>query len=183
MRRPILAAALAAWGLAAGLIPGQPPEPPHPAPRRAVLAHDVEVRAGPSWQFAATGALARGSEVAVLSEENGWLAIQPPAGSSSWIANRFLAFPDGDKEKLPAGLQRAYVTGVAPVPVRLGRDGSGVPLGVEQVRLQPGAIVVLLDEQVTSEDTTWSRIQPPAPEVRYVPKAALEKDATLPAVQ
>ena len=183
MRNRILAAALAAWGLAAGLIPGQPPEPPPPAPKQAVLAHAVEVRAGPSWQFAATGALERGSPVVILAEENGWLAIQPPGGASSWIANRFLKFPDQDKDKPPVGPQRAYVTGEAPVPVRLGRDGSNQPLGVEQVRLQPGAIVLLLGDQVSFEDTTWNRIQPPASEVRYVPKEALDEKATLPAIQ
>lgn len=179
MRRRVLAAVLAAWGLAAGLMHSQPPGPPPAATHRAGLAHNVEVRAGPSWQFAATGTLERGAEVEVLSEENGWLTIRPPAGSCSWVADRFLK----DPEKPTPGVKNAIIAGDVAVPVRVGRTGFNQPLPIEApVRLQRGTIVVLLGQQVTFEDTTWQCIQPTDSEVRYVPKEALDEKAELPPV-
>jgi hypothetical protein len=145
-----------------------------PARKGVIEAPVVEVRSGPSPQMPATGRLQRGETIEVLREEQGFLAITPPAGSVSWIADRFLDVIDPSAE-----LRRAKVIGDVPVPVRLGETGRREPLGVKQVDLQPGTIVVVTGPKVTADGTTWWPIQPPASEVRYVPKEAVSMDGSL----
>src|SRR5688572_4529476 len=51
-----------------------------------VTATEVAVRSGPGDGMPETGTLPAGTTVIVHHEEpNGWLAIQPPRGSVSWV--------------------------------------------------------------------------------------------------
>src|SRR5262245_38651937 len=45
----------------------------------------AEVRGGPSDIFPLTGRLCQGQSVPIVGEQNGFFAITPPPGSSSWI--------------------------------------------------------------------------------------------------
>src|SRR5258708_5309960 len=58
-----------------------------------VTLPQVEVRSGPTTKYQATSVLKQGDRVLVLrqsKDQPGWLAIQPPAGSFSWINAKYV---------------------------------------------------------------------------------------------
>ena len=83
---------------------------------------EVRVRAGQSEQFRETSTLKRGMQVVVDHEElGGWLAIQAPPGSVSWVQMHFIEF-DVSKPKPENAIVTEDVT-LAP-----GRVGETQPL-------------------------------------------------------
>jgi hypothetical protein len=136
-----------------------------------VTAPEVEVRSGPSAdpKLYVTGRLHQGDRVKVVKEtEGGWLAIQPPPGSVSWVNGRFVQ---------PAG-QSAVILG-DDVPVRVGLMGHYDVAGFQQatvqgVKLQRGTLVVLLGQAVVADDGSWWPIQPAPAEVRYIPEGTVQ---------
>ena len=93
---------------------------------------------------------------------SGWLAIEPPPGSFSWIEKRAI-------EDLGEGRGRVAVSAAA---VRAGRDDISLPTG-PWVTLRRGADLVLLDRpplilRQGEERRVWYAIKPPASEVRYI---------------
>jgi hypothetical protein len=141
-----------------------------PAPDElAVSAAEVEVRSGPSPKFYATGKLYRGQKVQVVRDREapeGWLAIKPPPGSFSWIKSLFLKQVDAQTG--------VVVAGDVPVPVRVGSSVTNVPPSVEQVKLQRGTQVVILDKPLYADSGAWVPIQAPPQEVRYIPAEAVK---------
>jgi hypothetical protein len=127
---------------------------------------EVEVRSGKSREFYPTSKLRQGDRVKVLrEEEDGWLAIEPPPGSFSWVNARFI-------ERDSTG-RSAVVKGVD-VPVRIGSSLANKPPDVQQVKLQPGTQLVILGESMVGADGRWWPITPPPSEVRYIPKDAVQ---------
>ena len=136
----------------------------------------AEVRGGPSEIFPVTGRLRQGERVTVLGEQEGFYAILPPSGSSSWVLDRAL------KPVAPAAGGRAteaYVQADG-APVHVGSADSVTLLAVEAwrsdgrpQRLKRGTIVRLLGDQSMSDKELWRRIQPTPAEVRYVIRDAL----------
>lgn len=129
---------------------------------------EVQVHSGPSEKFYPTGKLRQGSPVHVIKEENGWLAITPPAGSFSWISGLVM---DVDRNR------RTGVVHADGVPVRVGSTMIDQEPTVEQVKLSRGTQVVILG---SPKDGKWWPIEPPPQEVRYIPKDAVR---TAPAVE
>lgn len=130
----------------------------------------VEVRGGQSSIFPITGYLRQGQSVRIQREENGWLAITPPAGSSSWIMERVL-------DSQPPRGQRSICRVLADdAPIQLGTAESASPLPHEVAKAKRGTMVVVLGEKTVSElrgeKTTWWRIQPVPSEVRWIAKDA-----------
>lgn len=127
-----------------------------------VTASEVEVRSGPSKQYYATDRLQKGQTVAVLKEENGWLAIKPPPGSFSWVNDRLI------EQNGP------YVYVKAPdTPLRVGSRIYGDPPSVQQVKVQPGTqLYVIGKKEVSPTDGTWLPVLPAAQEIRYLPADA-----------
>ena len=67
---------------------------PEPEPQRyTTVVRDAEVlvHCGPSLQLYTTNKLRQSEEVRVVKQEEGWLAIVPPADSFSWIMDRFIS--------------------------------------------------------------------------------------------
>jgi uncharacterized protein YraI len=142
------------------------------APRTAVIQSEVaEVRSGASEKFYVTNRLPRGSQVEILEEMPGnWLKIKPPVGSFSWVSTTLLdrTRPDG----------RIYVyadlKGLT-VPVYIGSDiVKDRRPDVAGVRLKHGELVVALAEPMQDKDGWWLPIEPPASEVRYLHRSAVE---------
>ncbi len=129
----------------------------------------AQVRGGPSEIFEPVGQLRQGDRVHVVSEKDGFYAITPPAGSSSWIMDRAISYG-----KPPANGQpfNAYVQ-LDDVRVRLGSPTSPRPLPVETVPVKRGTIIRVIGDRTLAEGTEWWRIQPPPAEVRYVARDAL----------
>jgi SH3-like domain-containing protein len=64
----------------------------------------LNVRSGPSLNYAKVGELAGGDKVALRGEFNSWLKIAPPAGSRVWISGdyvEYIAPPEPVKEPDP----------------------------------------------------------------------------------
>jgi hypothetical protein len=129
----------------------------------------ADVRGGPSDIFPVTGRLRQGQPVHVVSEQNGYFAITPPPGSSSWIDDAALRHA---RTPTPGKAFYSWVN-LDYAPVRLGSLESPTPLPVETVRLMRGTIVHVLGQQARAENKLWWRIEPPPAEVRYVARDAL----------
>lgn len=150
--------------------------PPFDAEIRQRVA---EVRGGQSTIYPITGRLSVGGRIRVKREENGWLAISPPAGSSSWVMERFL-------DQQPAVGRPVICTIVgdesATIPVLLGSADQPGPLAHQVATVKRGTMVVVLGDRATSdalgEKTTYWRIQPTANEVRWISKDATQSPTT-----
>ena len=128
---------------------------------------EVEVRSGPSPKYYATSKLRQGDRVKVLRTENdgAWLAIEPPAGSFSWINNRFI--------------ERSGSTGrvrADEVAVRAGSQLTNDPPKTELFKVKRGAQLVILDTRPVSaeEGGLWLPITPVPQEARYIPAEAVK---------
>ena len=141
----------------------------------------TEVRCQPSTNEGCyvTNLLRRGDRVKVLGDAGGgWLKVDPPASSFSWINTRFIHQPYPH-------LGHWVVDNEAQV-----RIGSSVVEELPQVKgsdLQKGAIVyqfvrqgVLGRAQVDTEGNTgtWLPIVPPPGEVRYLRKETIAPTAS-----
>jgi hypothetical protein len=149
-------------------------------PYRAVVTDpEVKVRAAPSDRLDDTGTLPRGTVVVVEKEEaNGWLAITAPYGSVSWIATQFIEDPAPDKPAPKNVFLHAGDDGEATLAV--GKVGLAQPLDIRRVKIPNGTGLMLIGPKVTFANKTWYPIQPPAGDVRYIPRTAVqfEKPAT-----
>ncbi len=56
-----------------------------------VRSKELHYRAGPGRNYSVLGTLKSGDEVKVVREFDGWLQIEPPAGSVAFVASRLLA--------------------------------------------------------------------------------------------
>lgn len=144
-----------------------------PLTGEVVVTTRTQVRSGPSEAFYATSMLVPGDRVTIVTEKEvpwlaakpvpaGWLAIKPPRGSFGWVNKRFLTItPNG-----------AIVGG--DTRVRIGSSLYGGLPNVEQVTLQKGLLVTVVDKEKTDVDGIWVPIAPATQEVRYIPANAVQ---------
>jgi hypothetical protein len=134
----------------------------------AVRVPIAEIRGGKSTLYPVTGSLRQGTPVRIQREEDGWLAITSPAGSSSWIQDRHV------KHYPARGGQRAYLVVLGDnIPVHLGTPDYAKPHEILSVNLQRGSIVFPIGVKITYKQTEWWRIEPAPSEVRYVARDAV----------
>jgi len=134
-----------------------------------VRVPEVLVRSGPSLQYYATSRLPQGTEVRVLKEEEGWLAITPPLDSFSWVKDLFI------KEVDPVA---HTAVALESAEVRVGSALQPEKRDVTKATLKKGDLIIILDEKRSiSEDGSWVKIQPPVSEYRYVPLDAVQPPA------
>jgi hypothetical protein len=128
----------------------------------------AEIRGGKSSIYPVTGLLRLGMPVKILRDEDGWLAITPPTGSSSWIQDRQV-------KHYPAhGNQRAYLVVLGDnVPVHLGTPDNPKPHEILTASLSRGTILFPIGARVTYKQMEWWRIEPASGEVRYVSRDAV----------
>jgi hypothetical protein len=141
-------------------------------PSRAVVTEDVtEVRCGPRSdpRLYATNLLRRGAVVEVVAERDGWLGIEPPPGSFSWISTRSVQ---------RVGESKVWVVvpdPETPVTVLVGSDLVDEEPTVEGVRVSRGTQVVQRGKEQATADGTWLPIEPPRGEVRWVRADAVRR--------
>jgi hypothetical protein len=134
-----------------------------PAPY-VVISPEVEVRSGPSLEYYLTSKLRRGDTVRVIREEaKGWLAIEPPAGSFSWINAK-------DVERTTSGV----AVSMDGAPLRVGSRLRNEPPTVERVRLKVGTQLFVIGRGEVSSDGTWLPVTPAPSEVRYIPAETVQ---------
>ena len=131
-------------------------------PGAEVTAATLDVYDAPGPAAMRTGKLRRGARVRVRGEESGWLAIEPPKGSFSWIEESAI-------EETEAGRARVVADRA---PVRPGSPVAKLP-GPPGVELERGAAVTLLDRPPLTirrggQTRTWVAIAAPKAESRYV---------------
>lgn len=141
---------------------------------RVITVPQAEVWCGPNTAngLYPTNALRQGDRVQVERElESGWLVIRPPAGSFSWINNRFvqyISFKYANYVVTPEGHDVPVLIGSSLKRDRPTRIG---------VRLPRGAQVRVAGRPMTDEEGTWLPIEPPEGEARYLRKEAVAQPA------
>lgn len=146
---------------------------------RTVVAARAQVWCGPSTSdgLYPTNELHQGDRVQVMQElGSGWLAIRPPAGSFSWINDRFV------QQKFPNYPATYVVThNDHPAPVLVGswvKSERPTKIGVT---LERGAQVRLAGGRfMTDSEGTWLPIESPEGELRYIRKEDVSQ--SIPAV-
>lgn len=142
------------------------------ADEAVVRASTAAVRGGRSSVFPVTATLRAGQAVRVIREEDNWLAIAPPDGSSSWVMERVL-----DPAPAPGRRSICVVLADDGVPVLLGTSDSATPHPNVVATLKRGTQVIATGEKATSDalgdKTVWWRILPSPNEVRWVSKDAV----------
>lgn len=141
---------------------------------RTVTVAQAELWCGPSTAngLYPTNVLRQGDRVQVERElDSGWLVVRPPAGSFSWINNRFVQY-----------ISSKYANYVVTydghdVPVLIGSSLKADRPTKIGVRLPRGAQVRVINPRgaITDEEGTWLPIEPPEGEVRYLRKEAVAK--------
>jgi hypothetical protein len=129
----------------------------------AVVQADAEIRCKPSLkpELYATNRLPQGSRVLVLEERSdGWLGIQPPPGSFSWI--------NASQVERIVPTQSNWVVMNDNVPVLIGSELVRQRPTVEGIRLARGTQVRVIGHPEKDGTTAWLPIDPPAGEIRYV---------------
>lgn len=126
-----------------------------------VSGNDVYVRSGPSTNFYAVSKLDAGERVEVLEEENGWLAIAPPAGSFSLIHKNYVDLQEGDRQGVVNGDSVIVRAGTAMSP----------DLYAKQLKLDRGEEVTVL--RAHNED--YLRIVPPRGVRLYIHSQYVER--------
>lgn len=154
---------------------------PAARPKEArIRAPEAEVRAGPSPQYPATGALHRGAQIWIKGDApNNYLEISPPPGSVSWIPKAVVA-PFG---QITSGGRQAFRVvgerGDGKVPVLPGSVETNGPLEVMDRRLdiERGTQGYLIGKAAKPAWDTreWIPILPLTGESRFIARSALEE--------
>jgi uncharacterized protein YgiM (DUF1202 family) len=133
-----------------------------------VIVGAAPVQSGPGENFYPTDTLSQGDTVEVYREKpGGWLAIRPPVGSFSWVAERDLIVKDG-------GLAEVVKDNVTS---RIGSRLSDKH-NAAQVRLKKGEGVEVLGEETISGEK-WYKIAPPAGEFRWIQASVIQRVAPI----
>src|SRR4051794_35862682 len=133
-----------------------------------IIVGGASVYSGPGDKFYPTDTLSQGDTVEVYREKpGGWLAIRPPLGSYSWVAERDLIIKDG-------GLAEVVKDDVASrIGSRLNEQHNAA-----QIRLKKGEGVEVLGEQNISGEK-WYKIAPPAGEFRWIHASIIERSGPI----
>ncbi len=134
----------------------------------SVIASGAPVHSGPGENFYPTDTLSEGDTVEVYREKpGGWLAIRPPVGSFSWVAERDLILRDGELAEVVND----------DVASRIGSRLSDRH-NAAQVRLKKGeSVEVLAEEYIKGEK--WYKIAPPAGEFRWVQASVVQRSGPI----
>ncbi len=146
-----------------------------PFPYTATIASpEAEVRCGPGDKMYVTNRLRKGDKVRVVGERaGGWLAIEPPPRSFSWVEARFVRPLGRDVWVVEAAEEN--------VPVLVGSEVvSGKPNTVGS-RVGTGVLLWSRGATMTADDKSrWVQVGPPPKEVRYIRADAVAATAAAP---
>jgi hypothetical protein len=140
---------------------------------RTVVVPQAHVWCGPSTAdgLYPTNLVRLGDRVQVEQElDGGWLVIRPPAGSFSWINNRFVQYIS------PNHANYVVTHNGHDVPVLIGSNLRTERPNKIGAKLPRGAQVRVIGRPMTDEEGTWLPIEPPDGEVRYLRKENVAKD-------
>ena len=133
--------------------PGQTRQPPDAEYTGRVTGDQVHVRSGPDTNYYALGKLSRGQLVRVVSEQFGWLKIEPLPGMYSLIEENYLDLTEDGRG----------ITNADRVNVRAGAD-STPHVYARQIKLDRGAGVRILGRReavLNGRPMSFYKIEPP----------------------
>ncbi len=144
-------------------------------PYVAAIQVETDARAGhgDSPTFYPTNHLKVNDRVTVEQElDDGWLAILPPPGSFSWVNKQNLVI---DRSKNPPIL----MVDAPEAPVRVGSGVWTGPPTIVGVTKKRGQILTPIanPREITDAEGTWTPIEPPPGEVRYIKAVTVRKPA------
>ena len=157
--------------LASGLPAGAIAQIPYTT---TITQPEAEVRCLPGAKDGTyiTNKLRQGQQVRVLKErEDGWLEIQPPEGSFSWISMRFV-------QPVVGTPSNSYVVNSYPgvgAPVLMGSELLKKRPDVRAAMLQRGTQLRAIGRPLADQEGTWLPIDPPPSEVRYLRAEAVAR--------
>lgn len=137
-----------------------------------VSSKQAQIRSGPSKDDYPTSLVERGTPLKSFHEtEDGWLAIQPPPGSFSWVpATSGYLLPGGKSLEITAEESVSWI---------------GTKLGIAkqyrwQVELNPGEQLVVVGEasrqSSNGQSSLWYRVAPPNGEFRWIHRSDTSKE-------
>jgi hypothetical protein len=133
-----------------------------------ITVPDVLVRSGPSPEFYPTSRLRRGDKVRVVREEaTGWLAIEPPHGSFSYIEARLVEWIS----------RNAAVVSAPEAQIWVGSELVHSKPTVWRTKVKRGTQVSVTGKIQQTAYDTWLSILPVPSEVRYIPAEAVRLGA------
>lgn len=140
-----------------------------------VTVKELVVHAAPGETAPDTGVVPKGTRLQVHHEEpGGWLAVQPPNGSISWVNHRFLDFGETGMAKFPASA--TVRCGPDGIEIEAGRFTTTGPLGVRRTRLAPDTVVSVMGNRVQwpGDNSYWYPIWSTAGDFRYVRREGVQ---------
>ncbi|HEY2784538.1 MAG TPA: SH3 domain-containing protein, partial [Fimbriiglobus sp.] len=140
-----------------------------------VVAKEVNVYSAPGDAAPETGTLPKGTRLQVHHEEpGGWLAVQPPNGSISWVNHRFLDFGDSGLSKLPA--TATIRCGDAGIEIEAGKFYVAGPLNVRRTKLANETVVTVMGPRVqwAGDNSYWYPIWSQPGDYRYVKRDGIQ---------
>jgi hypothetical protein len=128
-----------------------------------VVQTTADVLSGPGEKMYATNRLGKGSKVTVVGKrEGGWLAIEPPEGSFSWVNARFLQPSEDRRHAIVVSRDGAQV------PILVGSRLVEGPPTVRGGELKPGTILWTSWQKMSTDEGYLVQVVPPPSEVRYI---------------
>jgi hypothetical protein len=140
-----------------------------------VMAKEVVVYSAPGDTAPDAGTLPHGTKLLVHHEEpGGWLAVQPPNGSISWVNHRFLDFGETGLTKLPT--TATIRCGEAGIEIEAGSFTKAMPLGVHRTKLAPDTVVTVMGPRTAwaADGSYWYPIWSPNGDYRYVKRDGVQ---------
>jgi SH3-like domain-containing protein len=139
-----------------------------------VKANEAVVRSGPSLdaKIYPTNGLKRGEIVQVAKEgDDGWLQILPPAGSFSWINQRYI-------EQASDKSANTWMVSEDNAQVFYGSSLWKEQPNIVSAKLRRGTLLTSIGRKFTrpNAEGVWLPIKPPPSEVRYIQAKDVEKD-------
>lgn len=140
-----------------------------------ISVKEVEIRAGASDKFPATGKLLQNDRVLIKREANSGqsLEIVPPPGSFSWVREKHVQTgpPENGRETL--------LTTVEETELRAGAEGKNEPLPCGTIKVKKGTKLIARGPKVNVaiEREAWWPVECLPDESRFIPASAIQQSS------
>ena len=139
-----------------------------------VRGDETSLLAGPGSGMPETARLRRGTRLRIHHEEGDFYAIQPPAGSISWVRAGYVQFvPErpGGPTVFPVA---AVVDANNQAKLKAGRVGENRPLGVERTVVPDGTLLTIVGQKVEVDGIKWYPVVSTEDDFRYIARNTVE---------
>lgn len=139
-----------------------------------VRGDETSLLAGPGSGMPETARLRRGTRLRIHHEEGDFYAVQPPAGSISWVRAGYVQFvPErpGGPTVFPVA---AVVDANGQAKLKAGKVGDNRPLGVERTAVPDGTLLTIVGQKVEMDGIKWYPVVSTEDDFRYIARNTVE---------